>query len=81
MVYDNRSGDPAEITYEEEEDPSIWTTRDGTEIPITGMSDQHLSNARKHLTRKMKIPQEKAALEDILQKVGRLEAEQERRKE
>ena len=94
MLRDNRSGDPAEIAYEEEEDPSVWVTRDGTRIPIQEMSDQHLSNAAKHLQKKSDemdasgyemIPTEdarrmEAEYDDLREKVKWLEIEQERRK-
>ncbi len=69
-----------EVIYEEEEDdPEIWVTRDGTRIPMQEMSDQHLSNATKHLQKKLKTPQEKVELENMLVKIRWLEIEQERR--
>ncbi len=88
------SGDLTEELYEEEDDSSVWVTRDGTRIPMQEMSDQHLSNARKHLQKKDKemdasgygmAPNEIAARiesehDELREKIRWLEIEQERRK-
>ena len=40
---------------------SVWTTKDGTKIPIAEMTDTHISNAIAHLERKIEATEDAMA--------------------
>lgn len=69
-------------------DEEVWVTSDSVRIPFKELSDKHLTNAHAHLTQKFDElnnsdhvdEQGEHELDDMEEKLGKLEVEQRRRK-
>jgi len=79
-----RSPDPALFARQAQREILLWTTKDGREIPIDEMSDEHIANAVRVLTiwrgRLRKRGDDSGVVRDLADAIARFKAIQRRRR-
>jgi hypothetical protein len=79
-----RSPDPALFARQAQREIQLWTTKDGREIPLDEMSDEHIANAVRVLTlwraRLKKRGDDSGVVRDLADAVARFKGIQRRRR-